>query len=145
MVINLCTTNDSLNVINKTVTTLQQVLITLPKEVDLYNLELRLIIPNSTNVSSINYVSIPELNRFYIVNKSYNVGGDVWRFELTCDVLETYKSEIMTSNARVTRGLKNGDYASDTILAEDRKIITRVYSTRELEPSNNLIITTVGG
>lgn len=145
MLLQLYSTTDGLNVINKTLSLISELAIKIPREVDISRFDLVIKSNAVVNIEGSNYAILPELGRSYFIGSCVNLGGELWRVGLVCDVLETYKSEILASVGRVKRGLRHGDYASDAVLAEDRKVITKVYSNQELEPSSNLIITTVGG
>jgi hypothetical protein len=53
------------------------------------------IVYQSENVPTFNYVYIPIFNRYYFVTSLSSVSKNVWRMELNCDVLMTYKNEIL--------------------------------------------------
>lgn len=52
------------------------------------------IVFQSLNVPTFNYVYIPIFNRYYFVTSLSSVSKNVWRMELNCDVLMTYKQQI---------------------------------------------------
>lgn len=52
------------------------------------------IVYQSENVPTYNYVYIPIFNRYYYVTTLSSVGKNVWRMELNCDVLMSYKDSI---------------------------------------------------
>lgn len=52
------------------------------------------IVYQSTDVPAFNYVYIPIFNRYYYVTSLSSVSKNVWRMELNCDVLMTYKEQI---------------------------------------------------
>ena len=53
------------------------------------------IVYQSENVPTFNYVYIPIFNRYYFVTSLSSVSKNMWRMELNCDVLMTYKNEIL--------------------------------------------------
>lgn len=53
------------------------------------------IVYQSESVPTFNYVYIPIFNRYYFVTSLSSVSKNVWRMELNCDVLMTYKNEIL--------------------------------------------------
>ena len=52
------------------------------------------IVYQSSDVPTFNYVYIPIFNRYYYVTSLSSVGKNVWRMELNCDVLMSYRDEI---------------------------------------------------
>lgn len=61
------------------------------------------IVYQSENVPTFNYVYIPIFNRYYFVTSLSSVSKNVWRMELNCDVLMTYKNEILLLQGVVGR------------------------------------------
>ena len=53
------------------------------------------IVYQSSDVPTFNYVYIPVFNRYYYVTSLSSVSKNVWRMELNCDVLMTYKDQIL--------------------------------------------------
>lgn len=132
-------TLDNKNVINKTLT-------------DPLNVELKLrdnqdviapVLKMSVNVTPYNYCYIPFFNRFYFVEK-IEKQGKLFIVGLYCDVLESYKNGILSSNARFKRNLKTGDYMSISIETSALKTIQKVNGNFTLGNDSNLILTTIG-
>ena len=132
-------TLDNKNVINKTLT-------------DPLNVELKLrdnqdviapVLKMSVNVTAYNYCYIPIFNRFYFVEK-IEKHGKLFIVGLSCDVLESYKNGILSSNARFKRNLKTGDYMSVNIETSELKTIQKVNGNFTLGNDSNLILTTIG-
>lgn len=64
-----------------------------------------------------NYVYISTFNRYYFVNSISSVRSNLWRIELSVDVLMTYKSTILNYNCYVSRNENEyNDYIEDTYL-----------------------------
>ena len=61
------------------------------------------IVYQSESVPIFNYVYIPIFNRYYFVTSLSSVSKNVWRMELNCDVLMTYKNEILLLSGVVGR------------------------------------------
>ena len=146
MELKLYTVNDGKNVINKTMTLKTTMEINLKRDVDIINPRLILIlIPNlPTGFSGINYAEIPELNRFYFVDSITNISSTLWQLELSCDVLETYKADIMASKARFFRNLKAGDYFDTALESSHITTVAKYASNKGISDSETLIMTTVG-
>lgn len=144
MNLNLFKTDDSDNVINKTLTNKLNITINLKRDVDI--ISPRLIIRNTQaiNINAFNYCQIEELNRFYFIRSINNMGGNLWEVICECDVLETYKTDIISSRARYYRNLKTGDYVQGNIDFSEVKKISEHASDKGLGDGTAIILTTVG-
>ena len=144
MELKLYAVNDGKNVINKTMTLKTTMEINLRRDVDIINPRL-ILIPNlPTGFSGINYAEIPELNRFYFVDSIINISSTLWQLDLSCDVLETYKSDILASKARFFRNLKAGDYFNTVLESSHITTVAKYTSNKGISDSESLIMTTVG-
>lgn len=145
MILNLYKTNDSDNVINKTITNKLTISINLKRDVDIISPRLIIRDSASININAFNYCQIEELNRFYFIRSINNMGGNLWEVICECDVLETYKSDILASNARYYRNIKTGDYVQGNIDISALKTITKHVSSKGFEDGTAIIMTTIGG
>lgn len=144
MELKLYAVNDGKNVINKSMTLKTTMNINLKRDVDIINPRL-ILIPNlPTGFSGINYAEIPELNRFYFVDSITNISSTLWQLDLSCDVLETYKADILASKARFYRNLKAGDYFDTVIESSHITTVAKYASNKGISDSETLIMTTVG-
>lgn len=144
MELKLYAVNDGDNVINKTMTLKTTMEINLKRDVDIINPRL-ILIPNlPTGFSGINYAEIPDLNRFYFVDNITNISGTLWQLDLSCDVLETYKADILASKARLYRNLKAGDYFDMALESSHITTVAKYTSNKGISDSETLIMTTVG-
>ena len=144
MELKLYAVNDGKNVINKTMTLKTTMEINLKRDVDIINPRL-ILIPNlPTGFSGINYAEIPELNRFYFVDSITNISSTLWQLDLSCDVLETYKADILASKARFYRNLKAGDYFDTALESSHITTVAKYTSNKGISDSETLILTTVG-
>ena len=144
MELKLYAVNDGKNVINKTMTLKTTMEINLKRDVDIINPRL-ILIPNlPTGFSGINYAEIPSLNRFYFVDSITNISSTLWQLDLSCDVLETYKSDILASKARLYRNLKAGDYFNTALESSHLTTVAKYASNKGISNSETLIMTTVG-
>ena len=132
-------TLDNKNVINKTLTSPLNVELKLRDNQDVIAPVLKM----SVNVTPYNYCYIPVFNRFYFVEK-IEKQGKLFIVGLYCDVLESYKSGILASNARFKRNLKTGDYMAINIETSELKTIQKVNGNFTLGNDSNLILTTIG-
>ena len=144
MELKLYAVNDGENVINKTMTLKTAMEINLKRDVDISNPRL-ILIPNlPTGFSGINYAEIPSLNRFYFVDSITNISSTLWQLDLSCDVLETYKADILASKARLYRNLKAGDYFNTALESSHLTTVAKYASNKGISNSETIIMTTVG-
>ena len=144
MELKLYVVNDGENVINKTMTLKTTMEINLKRDVDIINPRL-ILIPNlPTGFTGINYAEIPELNRFYFVDSITNISATLWQLDLSCDVLETYKADILASKARLYRNLKAGDYFDTALESSHITTVAKYTSDKGISDSETIIMTTVG-
>lgn len=145
MKLTLYKVTDSDNTINKVLTNPYEITINFKNDVDVVNLDIPLSNHTGIDYDDFNYAYIDVLGRYYFIDKVGKVSAKLTRLYLSCDVLETYKAEILASNARLTRGIKTGDYLNTTI---ENSIVASVSihkSTVTIDDSKkSIILTTVG-
>ena len=144
MELKLYSVTDGDNVIGKTMTLKTTMEINLKRDVDI-SAPVLFLIPNlPTGFNGINYAEIPLLNRFYFITSAVNTSSNIWKLDLDCDVLETYKAEIKASKARLYRNLKTGDYLNTGIDTSYSTTIAKYTSDKGISNTETLIMTTVG-
>lgn len=136
---------DGDNVINKTLINPLEIDIRLSNDVDVVNPQIRLRNITGVNFENFNYAHIDVLGRYYFIEKIGRVSKtDNWIY-LSCDVLETYKTDILNSKARVKRNIRNGDFYDGSM---DFSIDTSVllYNSDKGLPDgeHTTILTTIG-
>ena len=137
--------DDGDNVINKVLPVPLEINIRLDNDVDVVRPTIRLRNISGVNFDNFNYAYIDVLGRYYFVDKLGRVSARDNILYLSCDVLETYKTEILNSKARVHRNLRNGDYVDGNI---DKSIVQNVMvynSDKTLVDGESTIIFTVIG
>ena len=144
MELNLYVVNDSDNVINKTMTDKVTININLKRDVDISSPSLILLDGQGVNYSDFNYAEIPELGRFYFVNNVQRLNHKMIQVDLVCDVLETYKSDVLASKARFNRAIKTGDYYNANVDQSTIKTITKHESNVSIADQSSMILTSVG-
>ena len=107
--------SDGYNVINKTLTEKLTINITLKRDVNITAPQIILMNDNGAFFNQYNYAEIPELGRFYFIDSVTSLNNKMESLALRCDVLETYKADVLASKARFMRGLKTGDYIAANI------------------------------
>ena len=130
--------NDGDNIINKNLVNGVTIPIHLKQGFDIINPDIVL----NGDYRGFNYAHIPSLNRFYFINNVEQLNLRLVKLNMTCDVLETYKSEILNLNAIFIRDSKDGDYVNIEANS-DNMIINTFKSDITLERDSNIVLTTV--
>lgn len=144
MELNLYKCSDGDNVINKTLTEKLTINITLKRDVNITAPQIILMNDNGAFFNQYNYAEIPELGRFYFIDSVTSLNNRMESLALRCDVLETYKADVLASKARFMRGLKTGDYIASNIDYSVVKTITRIESDKGFSGNPTMILTSVG-
>lgn len=146
MILSLYKITDGENVINKTLSAPLQITINLKANVDIISPTLILADLSAADYSDYNYAHISELDRYYLVTDARRVNSKLIQLELHCDVLETYKADILASKARFYRNIKAGDYLQADLDYSTNKTVTKYYSDKELvKGEKSMVLTTIGG
>lgn len=93
MTIQLCDTADKNNVINKTIATIDTVAATIKGESSIINPTL--ILEYKNPLIGVNYVFIPDWNRYYFVRDIKVATGGRYEIDLSVDVLQSFKEQIL--------------------------------------------------
>ena len=134
---------DSDNVINKELNEPVIVDIRLKADTDITNPS---IVLSATNIDYdiFNYAYIPQLKRYYFINNITNINNTMWRLDMSCDVLETYKNDILGSKARFYRNIRNGDYVNAAIDEELHKTVSIHNSDVIFDNQPNFVLSVIG-
>ena len=132
-------TLDNKNVINKTLTSPLNVELKLRDNQDVIAPVLKM----SVTVTPYNYCYIPYFNRFYFVEK-IEKHGELFIVGLYCDVLESYKDDILSSNAQFRRNLKTGDFANVMLETSNLTTLDKFQSNKTLTDEKSIILSAVG-
>lgn len=133
--------DESENVINKSLVNGKNVDIKLKTKIDIISPEIIVLKENS----EYNYIHIPELGRYYFINRKEPLNFKLVRLYLTCDVLETYKNDILKSNARFRRNIKNGDYQNISLDYSNETVSTIFNSDGDEMSGETMVISVIGG
>ena len=139
MIVTFYKTKDNKNVINKTLSDGTEFNLAIRSDTDLETPVLKMV----TDVTAFNYCYIPYFNRFYFVERVTR-NGKLFRVELSSDVLETYKSEILASNAQFRRNLKTGDFANVMLETSNLTTLDKFQSNKTLTDEKSIILSAVG-
>lgn len=96
------------------------------------------------DLKTINYAYLPEFMRYYFV-RHLNVGpNNVYQLMLECDVLETFKADILNSSAEITRSIQTDDYGDIVASAEVRKEVDIFNSNKGFKQEETIVFSTIG-
>ncbi len=132
------------NTLDKTLTEPLEIRVILKRDIDLTNPELILRDIEGYDLTQYNYCEITDLNRFYFIDSIESITNETNLFRCTCDVLSTYKSDLLQCNARLKRSLKTGDYMNLSLDESVTKNISTYASGVSLSKDKTVILTTVG-
>ena len=138
-------TDDSDNVINKTLTDEVTIPLYLKGQFDVINPIL--VMSNSSGVDfrKYNYAVITDFDRFYFVRNVTQVSAKIYNLFLECDVLETFKHDILECNARFKRGIKQGDFHNVKLDDSNLQKVLKYDGNVTIDLKNqNYILTTLG-
>lgn len=141
MQVELYTTTDNPNVINKTLTKVREVNVTFRQMVDEKS---PVMILHNQNIDGCNYAYIPTFKRYYFINDVSNYSNVLARVALTSDLLMTYKDTLLNSEVKITATDKPS-YLSTNLPTTTQNMVRKTFSTVTLPAENSIILTTVGG
>ena len=100
------------------------------------------IVEIESNTYDFNYVHIPSLNKYYFLQNIVHVNQKIIRMLLHCDVLMTYKADILASYGLVIQGGTINPYYS-SIESESRQAIRRFAFPYKFNDSGNYVLVTI--
>ena len=138
-------TDDSDNVINKTLTNEVTIPLYLKGQFDVINPILVLSNASGVDFRKYNYAVITDFDRFYFVRNVTQVSAKIYNLFLECDVLETFKHDILECNARFKRGIKQGDFNNVKLDDSNLQKVLKYDGNVAIDLKNqNYILTTLG-
>lgn len=100
------------------------------------------IVEIESNTYDFNYVYIPSLNKYYFLQNIVHVNAKIIRMQLHCDVLMTYKTDILASYGLVTQGGTINPYYS-SIDSDSRQTIRRFAFPYKFNNNGNYVLVTI--
>ena len=91
-----------------------------------------------------NYCYITELERYYFIDSITLVKNNIYSLAMRCDVLTTFKDEILRSVAHITRQADYNPYYADYEI-EDRNTYRKVDFDYSFPDTCNLVLITTKG
>ena len=140
MILKLFNTTDSNNTIGKTLTDEETFNITFKDTFDIIS---PIVILKSDTPILKNYAQIPEFGRYYFITSIQIQPNNIYKLFLECDMLETYKDDILASKGLVTRAGEGNRFYDGGLNSEVRKEITLYYSEIEIPYGEQIVLVTV--
>ena len=100
------------------------------------------IVEIESDTYDFNYVYIPSLNKYYFLQNIVHVNAKIVRLYLHCDVLMTYKTDILASYGLVTQGGSINPYYS-SIDSDSRQTIRRFAFPYKFNNNGNYVLVTI--
>lgn len=148
MEINLCSTSDELNVINKKITIISSVTATVKTPLSVENPILYLHYDGEVQ-SKINYVDIPSFNRKYYITDIIDLTGGRYEVHCSVDVLESFKKDILKLNAIIDKQkgveLSNMYYDDNSFRMLNKEFNAVINFPRGFIDEGEYILITAGG
>lgn len=141
----LYVTNDSDNTINKDLEYKYELNIKYKDNINIISPTIILNDNDVMNFMECNYCYLSDFERFYFIRTIENINNNLWGLELECDVLESFKDDIMNSYAEYERELQNGDYLDINSQTDLRKEIDIYDSDVTISGNKNIVFSTIGG
>ena len=100
------------------------------------------IVEIETNTYDFNFVYIQTLGKYYFLDNITHVNAKIARLYLHCDVLMTYKTDILASYGLITHGGNINPYYS-SIESDSRQVIRRVTFPYTFNNNGNYVLVTI--
>lgn len=134
---------DSSNVIGKKLDRVKDYNITFKGDGDLIRPTIYLTVDG---IPKCNYAYIPEFGRYYFINNITMAKNKLVRLELECDVLESFKDDILKSKAIIIEDKVGNPWLDDgKYQTEVRNDIERYESNVTLEKGNYIVLSSYKG
>lgn len=144
MKLKIYNTNSSNNTINKVLTDEVEYDVVFKDTIDFLNPVIRL--KDKVSFLEQTYAYLPELGRYYFINKKESIPNGIYILYLQEDVLMTYKNDILSSMATVSRSQSsNSYYDGGDYRAEEKNEHLLYNSDTELQYEQSTILVTIGG
>lgn len=144
MLMKMFDTKSSNNVINKVLENEISFDMKFKDKTDIVN---PVVILHSDTLILSNYAYIPDFHRYYFVDKIELFPNSVYHITLRCDVLESFKEEILASSGFINQQTNNvNKYYNSNYQSEVRKEVD-LYKSNVSIPTDikTTILVTIGG
>lgn len=138
----LYNTKSPKNAINKI---LENPVSTHMKAKEVFDVQNPFIVLKSDYMIESNYCYIEETNRYYFINNVEVFPNKIYKLNLSCDVLESFKEDILKSKCEIVKQQEINEYYDSDYASEIRKECKLFYSNKSLEYEDSNIVLTIGG
>lgn len=99
----------------------------------------------SETIIDFNYAYIPDFNRYYFVENIEVMQNKIYNISLRCDVLESFKNDILESSGFVNQQTTTNKYYNSDYQTEIKKEVDVIKSSVTLDTTKSTILVTIGG
>lgn len=93
-----------------------------------------------------NYCYLPSIKRYYFINNIIQFPNKIYKLYLECDVLESFKHDILESQCFISQQLENNPFYDDNSYKNEmKKEVNTYYSNTEILLENTQLLVTLGG
>lgn len=142
MIVKVYNTESSVNTINKVIDFVTEIDVKFKDEVNIYN---PTIILRYDDLIDFNYIYIDKFKRYYYVETVEVFPNKIYHLTLKCDVLMSFKEDILNSYGIITRQTNYNDYYNFDYSSEVRKESNIYNSNVVFEDVKTTILCTIGG
>ena len=143
MLLKLYNTNSETNRINKVLTDETEFDVRLKDKSSVVNPVLLL---KSETYISFNYAYIPKFQRYYFVDDISVYPNKMYILTLRCDVLTSFKDDILKSYARIIEQTNSNAYYDSNLKSEVRKEVDTYMSNVSFDlTADSVVLVTIGG
>ena len=143
MLLKLYNTNSETNRINKVMTDETEFDVRLKDKSSVVNPVLLL---KSETYISFNYAYIPKFQRYYFIDDISVFPNKMYLLTLRCDVLTSFKDDILKSYARIVEQTNSNAYYDSNLKSEVRKEVDTYMSNVSFDlTADSMVLVTIGG
>lgn len=138
-------TLDSGNVINKTLHQMGSYVVKFKEKFSITSPSINLRIIDDFPIHDCNYCFIDEFKRYYFIHDIQLISDNIYKLVLECDVLESFKADILNSRGEIEKRVSEGDYSQFSTVVDVRKDIDIYESSKQVDGVKYIILSTIGG
>ncbi len=142
MIVKAYNTESSVNTINKVIDFVTNIDVKFKDEVNIYN---PIIVLRYDDLIDFNYIYIDKFKRYYFIETVEAFPNKIYHLTLKCDVLMSFKDDILNSYGIITRQTNYNNYYDFDYSSEVRKESNIYNSNVVFEDVKTTILCTIGG
>jgi hypothetical protein len=135
-------TESSVNTINKDINFIADIDVKFKDEVNIYN---PTIVLKYDDLIDFNYIYIDKFKRYYFIEDIKVFPNKIYNISLKCDVLMSFKDDILNSYGNIARQTNYNDYYNFNYSSEVRKESNIYNSNVVFEDVKTTVLCTIGG